>query len=93
MNKYKFSSTGKAEVSDFRTNEFKQIDYAKLLEIINHSETVVIKFVPHKEVVLSDNNGKAYKLYFSETNQYFQINGDGFRLSKKQSKILTALFG
>ena len=92
MNKYTFSSDGKAGVFDFETNSFRQINYAKFLETIYHSETAIIKFMPHKEVVLSDNSGKNYKLYFSERNQYFKIDGYGFRLSKKQSKTLTALF-
>ena len=92
MDKYKFSDVEKAEVSDFKVNKFKQIDCAIFLDIINHSKTAVVKFIPHKEVVMSDKNGKTYKFHFSKKNTAFQINGKGFILSTKQSKALTELF-
>ena len=92
MDRYKFSDIEKAEVSDFKVNKFKQIDCTSFLGAINHSKTAVVKFVPHKEVILSEKNGRTYKFYFSKTNNTFQINGKGFILSTKQSKALTELF-
>lgn len=92
MDKYKFSDIEKAEVSDFKVNKFKQINCDIFLNVINRSKAAVIKFVPHKEVVMSDKNGKTYKFYFSNRNDAFQINGKGFILSPKQSKALTELF-
>jgi len=92
MNKYNFSNIDKAEVSDFNVNNYKQINCELFLEIVNHSEKVVAKFIPHKEVILYDSEGKLYKLYFSKTNQYFQIEGNSFQLSKSQSLTLSKLF-
>lgn len=92
MDKYKFSDIEKAEVSNFKAGEFKQIDYAIFLDVINRSKTAIVKFAPYKEVVLSDKNGKTYKFYFSNANDAFKINGNGFILSIKQSKALTELF-
>ena len=92
MDKYKFSDIEKAEVSNFKAGEFKQIDYAIFLDVINRSKTAIVKFAPYKEVVLSDKNGKTYKFHFSKKNTAFQINGKGFILSTKQSKALTELF-
>ena len=92
MDKYKFSDIEKAEVSNFKAGEFKQIDYAIFLDVINRSKPAIVKFAPYKEVVLSDKNGKTYKFKFSNTNNAFKINGDGFILSKKKSKALTELF-
>ncbi len=92
MKIYNFSNIYKAEVSDFKVNNYKQISYDFFLEIVNHSEKVVAKFIPHKEVILYDSEGKLYKLYFSKTNQYFQIDGNCFQLSKSQSLKLSKLF-
>jgi hypothetical protein len=92
MNKYNFSNIYKAEVSDFKKFNYKPIDYEKFLETINTSKKVVVKFIPHREVVLFDNSGKSYRLYFSKTNKYFQIDGNSFQLSKKQVYTLLELF-
>ena len=92
MNEYNFSNIDKAEVSDFNVNNYKQIDCNLFLEIVNYSPKVVAKFIPHKEVILYDSEGKLYKLYFSKTNQYFQIEGNSFQLSKSQSLTLSKLF-
>lgn len=92
MDKYFFSCDGKAEVSDFKKNNYHEIDCVLFLETINHSKKVVAKFIPSKEVVLTDNFGKTYKLYFSDDNRCFKIKGDYYQLSKKESKKLTTLF-
>ena len=92
MDKYKFSDIEKAEVSNFKAGEFKQIDYAIFLDVINRSKKAIVKFAPFKEVVLSEKNGKTYKFYFLYFKNGFKINGNGFILSKKQSKALTELF-
>lgn len=92
INQYNFSDIDKAEVSDFNVNNYKQINCELFLEIVNHSEKVAVKFIPYKEVILYDSEGKLYKLYFSKTNQYFQIEGNSFQLSKKQSHTLSELF-
>jgi len=92
MNKYNFSDICKAEVSDFNKNNYKPINCEKFLEIIYESKYVVSKFVPHKKVVLYDKNGKTYDLYFSGSLKIFQIDGNSFRLSKKQAFLLSELF-
>ncbi|MBO6160656.1 MAG: hypothetical protein J6O01_04150 [Bacteroidales bacterium] len=92
INQYNFSAIDKAEVSDFNANNYKQINCELFLGIVSHSEQVAAKFIPHKEVILYDSDGKLYKLYFSETNQYFQIEGNSFQLSKSQSLALSKLF-
>ncbi len=92
MDKYFFSCDGKAEVSDFKKNNYHEIDCVLFLETINHSKKVVAKFIPSKEVVLTDSSGKIHKLYFSESNRYFQIHGDYYQISEKYAKKLTTLF-
>lgn len=92
INQYNFSDIDKAEVSDFNVTNYKQINCDLFLGIVSHSEQVAAIFIPHKVVILYDSDGKLYKLYFSETNQYFQIEGNSFQLSKSQSLALSKLF-
>lgn len=92
MNIHNLSNICKAEVSDFKKCDYKPINYEKFLETINNSKKVVVKFVPNKEVMLFDESGKSFKLYFSETNKYFQIDGDSFQLSKNNALIVSELF-
>lgn len=86
------SNICRAEVSDFKKYDYKLIDYEKFLDTINTSKKVVAKFIPHKEVILFDESGNSFKLYFSKTNKYFKIDGDSFQLSKKDALIVSELF-
>lgn len=86
------SNICRAEVSDFKKYDYKLIDYEKFLDTMNTSKKVVAKFIPHKEVILFDESGNSFKLYFSKTNKYFKIDGDSFQLSKKDALIVSGLF-
>ena len=69
-NKYQLTNSGEIEVSNLQAKTIKQIDCSEFLNVINTGESTKAKFVPHKEVLLVENN-QTYKFYFSKTNKYF----------------------
>ena len=82
----------KSEVSRFKENHFQPIDNEAFLDAIKSSKEIVAKFIPHKQVVLYDKNGKTYMLFFSEDNRVFHsIEGD-YKLSKRNALIVSKLF-
>lgn len=90
-NLYSFDNVYKAEVSLFKKDEYNQIDYKELLKVLQCSKGVIAKFVPYKEVMLYEQGGRTHKVYFSETNKYFKINGKTFALTKKQLKKVSEI--
>jgi hypothetical protein len=90
-NLYSFENVYKAEVSLFKKDEYNQIDYKELIKVLQCSKGVIAKFVPYKEVMFYEQGGKAHKVYFSETNKYFKIDGKTFVLTKRQSKKVSEI--
>ena len=90
-NLYSFENVYKAEVSLFKKDEYNQIDCKELIKVLQCSKGVIAKFVPYKEVMLYEQGGKAHKVYFSETNKYFKIDGKTFVLTKRQSKKVSEI--
>ena len=86
-----FSNVIKAEVADFKSNNYKQIDYQEFIKTIGHSKLGFWKFVPNKIVILYDDKGKLYSLLFSKDKKCFAIEGKTFELSKKQSEKIKKL--
>ena len=88
---YDFSNITKAEVADFKSDNYKLIDHIEFIKIIRKSKLNLSKFLYYKTVILYDDDGKSYSLYFSKCNKGFSIDGKTFGLSEKQSKKITKI--
>ena len=62
------------------------------MDAIKSSKEVVAKFIPHKEVILYDENGNSFKLFFSEDNRIFHSDDGYFKLSKRNALLVSKLF-
>ena len=82
----------KSEVSRFKENHFQPIDNEAFLDAIKSSKEIVAKFIPHKEVILYDENGNSFKLFFLEDNRIFHSDDGYFKLSKRNALLVSKLF-
>lgn len=83
---YNFKNVYKGEVSLFKKEEIKTIDFSALLKVLDCSKVVVAKFVPYTEIILYEHDDKIYKLYFSQNNKFFKIDEKTFILKKSSLK-------
>lgn len=90
-NLYDFENVYNAEVSLFKKEEYNQIDYKELLKVLQCSKGVLSKFIPYKEVILYEQGGNTYIIYFSSDYQRIKIDGKTFALTKKQSKKISEI--
>lgn len=90
--KVNVSSICKSEVSNFKENQYLPINNEMFLDAIKSSKRTYAKFIPHKQVVLYDKNGKTYMLFFSEDNRVFHSIAGDFKLSKRNALIVSKLF-
>ncbi len=61
------------------------------MSIINSAKRINVKFIPYKTVILCEEGKDIYTMYFSKTNKYFQIDGEGYELSSSHSEVITRL--
>ena len=73
--------------------EYEQVDYEVLLDILKHGRYVHAGFLPAWRVQLYDGDGIRYRLYVSKSCRFFRIDGNYFRLSRKNAGKLKRLFG
>ena len=90
--KVNISSIYKSEVSNFKENHFQPINNEVFLEVVKSAKRTYAKFIPHKEVVLYDKNGKTLKLLFSEDNRVFYSIEGYFKLSRRNALLVSQLF-
>lgn len=89
--KYNIPRTVIIKVLDSNEKKQKYINSRDFISIINSAKRINVKFIPHKTVILCEEGKDIYTMYFSETNKYFQINGEGYKLSSFHSEIITRL--
>lgn len=80
------------EVSPYQDDEFEQVDCEDFMSIVARAKRCYFSFVTAFEVNLYDDEEVRYKLYFSKNCRYFRIDGNYFRLTKKQARQMKRLF-
>lgn len=88
---YALEKVYKAEVSFFQQDTYHQIDHTKLLKELGNSKHVFSKFIPYKEVVLHEQGGNIYVIYFSADCQIISIDNSAFSVAKKRAKNIAEI--
>lgn len=80
-----------AEVADYGSDDYEQVDYEILLGLVSRARHVPIAFHPAKQVNLYDDDGIRYNLYISHSCAYVSVDSDTFRLSRHNRRALKRL--
>lgn len=89
--KYNIPRTVIIKVLDSNEKKQKYINSGEFMSIINSAKRINVKFIPYKTVILCEEGKDIYTMYFSKTNKYFQIDGEGYELSSSHSEVITRL--
>lgn len=73
--------------------EYEQVDYEELMDILARGRYIHVGFLPSWRIQLYDDDGVRYRVYVSRSCRFFRIDGNYFKLSRKQSQKLKMLFG
>ena len=73
--------------------EYEQVDYEELMDILARGRYIHAGFLPSWRIQLYDDDGVRYRVYVSRSCRFFRIDGNYFKLSRKQSQKLKMLFG
>lgn len=82
-------ATGIVEVDE----EYEQVDYEELLDILIRGRYVYSGFLPAWRLQLYDDEGVRYRIYVSKSCRFFRIDGNYFKLPRRQAQRLRVLFG
>ena len=94
-----YSSYRTPERSDLATEiveveeEYEQVDYEELMDILERGRFVYAGFLPAWRLQLYDDDGVRYRVYVSKSCRFFRIDGNYFKLSRRNAKKLQHLFG
>lgn len=73
--------------------EYEQVDYEELMDILARGRYVHAGFLPAWRLQLYDDGGVRYRIYVSRSCRFFRIDGNYFKLPRRQAQRLKLLFG
>ncbi|MCR5193222.1 MAG: hypothetical protein K6D59_07955 [Bacteroidales bacterium] len=82
-----------AEVSPYSDEDYEQVDSDELMDILSTGRYSHTAFVPQWRILLYDDEGVRYRLYTGASCRHFRIDGNYFKLNRKQTKKLKRLLG
>lgn len=82
-----------AEVSAYADEDYEQVDSDELMEILATGRYSHTAFVPQWRILLYDDDGVRYRIYIDASCRHYRIDGNYFKLKKKQAKRMKRLFG
>lgn len=81
------------EFSEYRADDFEQIDCEEIMAVISKAKRDVMSFEPGWEMNLYDDEGIRYRLFLSRSCRFMRIDSNYFRLTRRQAKQLLHFFG